>query len=65
MRAQDNIKNMNLDVIYCSPLIRAKHTCEIINVNKVPVIYDDRLMERIGGILTNTTHDNDYFYNEY
>ncbi len=50
MRAQDNIKNMNLDVIYCSPLIRAKHTCEIINVNKVPVIYDDRLKERTLGI---------------
>ena len=51
MRAQDNIKNMNLDVIYCSPLIRAKHTCEIINVNKVPVIYDDRLKERTLGTL--------------
>ena len=49
MRAQNTIKDMDLDVIYCSPLIRAKHTCDIINVNKVPVIYDDRLKERTLG----------------
>lgn len=44
---------------------RTKHTCDIINVNNIPIIYDDRLMERIGGVLTGTTHENDYFYNEY
>jgi len=48
-RAREIIKNMDLDVIYCSPMLRAKHTCEIINVNNVPVIYDDRLKERTLG----------------
>ena len=43
--------NIDYDKIYCSPLIRAKHTCEIINVKKCPVIFDNRLMERSLGKL--------------
>ena len=43
------VKDMDLDIIFCSPLIRAKHTCEIINCNNLPVIYDDRLKERTFG----------------
>ena len=45
------IKDLPLDIIYCSPLLRARHTCEIVNVNNVPVIYDDRLKERTLGKL--------------
>ena len=45
------IKKLNLDIIYCSPMLRAKHTCEIINVNDIPVIFDDRLKERTLGNL--------------
>ena len=63
--ASKQVQNMDIDLIICSPMKRTNHTCDIINVNKIPVIYDDRLMERIGGILTDTTRDNDYFYNEY
>ena len=48
--ARKTIKDMKLDIIYCSPMLRAKHTCEIININNVPVIYDDRLKERTLGI---------------
>ena len=59
------IQNLNIDLIICSPMKRTKHTCNIINVTDIPVVYDDRLVERDGGILTNTTYDNDYFYNEY
>ncbi|MBR3001956.1 MAG: histidine phosphatase family protein [Clostridia bacterium] len=47
--AREQLKDMNFDVIYCSPMMRAKHTCEIININNVPVIYDDRLKERTLG----------------
>ena len=32
------VKNLNIDLIICSPLKRTKHTMEIINVNNVPVI---------------------------
>ncbi|MGN1299231.1 MAG: hypothetical protein ACI4UE_04545 [Candidatus Scatovivens sp.] len=30
----------------CSPIKRTKETCEYININKIQVKYDDRLMER-------------------
>ena len=46
------ISNLDIDLIICSPLLRARHTCEIINVNNVPVIYDDRIKERECGTLT-------------
>ena len=48
--AREKLKDKKFDVIYCSPMIRAKHTCEIININNAPVIYDDRLKERTLGI---------------
>lgn len=40
------IKNKHIDFIICSPIRRTKETCEYINVNKIQVKYDDRLMER-------------------
>ena len=49
-------------------MIRTKHTCEIVNVNNIPVIYDERIMERDGGVLTNTIIDDYYitgYYNYY
>ena len=49
--AREQLKDMKFDVIYCSPMIRTKHTCEIINVNDIPVIFDNRLKERTLGIL--------------
>ena len=41
------IIDKNFDVIYCSPLDRAKETCNIISkiINNKNIIYDDRLME--------------------
>ena len=52
--ASKKIKNLNLDLIICSPLLRTRHTCDIINSNKIKVIYDDRIEERNCGVLTNT-----------
>ena len=48
-KASESLKEVDFDIVYCSPLIRAKHTCELVNVNKISVIYDDRLMERTFG----------------
>ena len=56
--ASKKIKNLNLDLIICSPLLRTRHTCDIINSNKIKVIYDDRIEERNCGVLTNTKIDN-------
>lgn len=38
--------NLHLDICYCSPLIRAKETAEILLKNRnVPIIIDERLIE--------------------
>lgn len=46
LNASLNIKNIDIDLILCSPLRRTKQTCKIINKNKVKVIFDKRLLER-------------------
>lgn len=43
-------KNMNIDLIFCSPLYRAKQTCEAINkYHNCKVIITDELIERTYG----------------
>lgn len=49
---KEKIKNINFDIIICSPLNRAKHTAEIININNNEIIYDDRIKERNCGNLS-------------
>lgn len=51
-QAAELIKDCPVDLIICSPLKRARHTAEIVNVNKVPVITCDALMERDVGVIT-------------
>ncbi len=54
---RDNLKDINFDLIICSPLTRTKHTMEIININNNPVIYDDRIIERDCGEFTGLSFD--------
>lgn len=49
---KDKIKNIEYDIIISSPLLRAKHTAEIINSNNKNIIIDDRLHERRCGDLS-------------
>ena len=43
---KDKLTNLKIDIIFCSPLIRAKQTAEIINEKlNVPIVYDNRLKE--------------------
>lgn len=58
------VKKLDIDLIICSPLKRTRHTMELVNVNNIPVIYDERLMERDNGKLTLTKID-EYYDNEY
>lgn len=44
--AEKLVKNLNYDLVICSPMLRTRHTENIVNSRKVPVIYDDRLKER-------------------
>lgn len=64
----EKIKDLHFDAIYCSPLIRAKHTAEILNRNRQEIIFDDRLAERKPGSLegqpTSVT-DREEYWNYY
>lgn len=62
--ASKEVKKLDIDLIICSPLIRTRHTCNIINVNNVPIIYDKRLEERDCGILTNEKLG-EFYYTDY
>ena len=44
--AEKLVRNLNYDLVICSPKLRTKQTAEIVNTKKVEVIYDDRLIER-------------------
>lgn len=61
---QEDIKKLNIDLIICSPLLRAKHTCNIVNVNNIPIIYDKRIEERDCGKLTGEKLG-EFYYTDY
>ncbi len=48
-KQKDYVKDLNIDVMFSSPVIRAKETAEIIKDNK-EVIFDNRLSEDNAGI---------------
>ena len=58
-KLKDKIKNMNFDIIISSPLVRTKHTAEIINVNENEIIFDDRIKERDPGNLIGKSRENE------
>ena len=47
--AGERIKDIKIDLVFCSPLKRAIETCDYANVNKVETILDERLIERQSG----------------
>lgn len=60
------LKDVNFSKVICSPLKRAKQTCEIINTSNVPVEYDNRIIEREFGEfegLTTAEFDYNGFWN--
>lgn len=62
---REKIKDINFDIIISSPLIRAKHTADIININNKNIIIDDRIKERSCGNLSGKplelTNRNEYW----
>ncbi len=46
INAGKKLKCIKIDAIFCSPLLRTKQTYEFLNINGVPVFYDDRIKER-------------------
>lgn len=67
---KDKLKDEKIDLIICSPLIRARETADIINEErKLEIIYDDRLIERDfgeyeGEYIKNYNVDEFWSYNE-
>lgn len=50
-KARDEYKDIHFDICYCSPLIRAKETAEILMKGRnIPIITDDRLVEMSFGM---------------
>lgn len=63
-KAQEIIRNLDIDLIICSPLLRTRHTCNIININNIPVIFDNRIEERDCGIYTGKELG-EFYYTDY
>lgn len=49
---KEDIKNISYDIIISSPLLRAVHTANIINIGNKNIITDERLKERDPGSLS-------------
>lgn len=64
----EKIKEIDFDIIICSPLRRAIHTASIINTNNKEIIIDNRLKERNPGDLSGkplTVTNRDEYWNYY
>lgn len=57
-KAINTIANLYLDIIICSPTMRTIQTANIINVNNISMMFDERIMERDAGKYTNTLIEN-------
>ena len=65
---RDKIRKYDFDIIISFPLIRARHTVDIININKLKIIYDNRIAERNAGNLSGKnreTENRDEYWNYY
>ncbi len=65
-QAIENLKDLDLDIIYCSDLGRTKNTAKIVNTElNLDIIFDQRLRERNFGIYEGKHRDlfdfNDFF----
>ena len=50
--AVKEVEKLNYDLIICSPMLRTRQTCEIINsVKQIPILYDDRIIEMNFGVI--------------
>ena len=53
------LRKLDLDIIYCSPIERAKHTLKLFDLDSsIPVLIEDRLKERDIEIYENIPFDN-------
>lgn len=55
--AEKLVKNIDYDLVICSPKKRTRKTMEIVNSKNIPVIFDERLVERDAGVLEGVNTD--------
>ncbi|MCI8470987.1 MAG: histidine phosphatase family protein [Clostridia bacterium] len=59
---REKLTNMPIDLIICSPLIRAKETADIINKGRnIPIVIDERAIERNLGIYEGMPNSQEIF----
>lgn len=59
-QAREDYLNIPIDICYCSPLIRARETAELVLQGRnIPILYDDRLIEMGFGIYEGTANCED------
>ena len=64
--AYEALKDKEIDVAFCSPLIRTKQTAEVILRGRdVPIIYDERIVERRFGVAEGTSISDIDFENSW
>ncbi len=64
--AGENLKGIKFSTIYCSPLKRTRQTLKALNLDpSVPVIFDDRLIERREGFMSGKVIEEDFLQNVY
>ena len=51
LETREKMKGINFDIVYSSPLKRAKHTAEIVTNGQKEIVFDNRLEERDCGSL--------------
>ncbi len=73
VKAGEQLRKLKIDLIVCSPALRTRHTLKLLNMDlKIPIILDERLIERDMGIYVNEKFENlnwktfwNYYDNEY
>ncbi len=64
--AGKKLEGTKIDIVFCSPLTRTRQTLDGLNLNKnIPVIYDERLVERREGSLVGKTITNEFIHDVY
>lgn len=59
---REKLSNMPIDLIICSPLIRARETADIINKGRnIPIVIDERAIERNLGIYEGMPNSQEIF----
>jgi len=66
VEARKEIQDINIDLVVCSPLKRTKKTAELLlNGRDIPIIYDDRIVERRFGVAEGKTFEEIDFDNTW